>query len=206
MARPPWAGPGLSCANSLELVDPPVKEPIALNEVKSQLRVDFNDDDALISRIMSAAVAFTDAKGALGKAMITQKWRQFVGTRPSIVRLLINPVQAVTAIRYFDTDGNEQFDDLANYSVFATNGFTIIQPKPGFSWPDVQDRPDAIGIEYNAGYGDNPSDVPQTVRHALMMLVGHWYERRENTSDGKPQTVPFGFEELIGIERSCWYG
>jgi uncharacterized phiE125 gp8 family phage protein len=206
MAQPPWSGPGLSCANTLELIDPPAQEPISLAEAKAQLRVDFNDDDGLIARLISTAVAFTDAKGALGKAMITQKWRQFPGTRPTIVRLLINPVQAVLAIRYFDLDGNEQFDDLDNYSVFATNGYTVIQPKPGFTWPEVQDRPDAIGIDYEAGYGDNPSDVPQTVRHALMMLVGHWYEQRENTSEGKPQTVPFGFEELIGIERSCWYG
>ena len=206
MAKPPWAGPGLSCVNTLELIDPPAQEPITLAEAKAQLRVDFNDDDGLLARLISTAVAFTDAKGALGKAMITQKWRQFPGTKPTIVRLLINPVQAVLAIRYFDLDGNQQFDDLNNYSVFATNGYTVIQPKPGFTWPEVQDRPDAIGIDYEAGYGDNPSDVPQTVRHALMMLVGHWYEQRENTSEGKPQTVPFGFEELIGIERSCWYG
>jgi uncharacterized phiE125 gp8 family phage protein len=205
MARPPQSY-NLSCTNTLELIDPPLVEPVTLAEAKAQLRVDFNDDDAIIGRLISTAVAFTDAKGALGKAMITQKWRQYVGTDPGVVRLLINPVQTVTAIRFFDPDGNEQFDNVQNYSVFATNGFTIIQPKPGFDWPETENRPDAIGVEYEAGYGDAPSDVPQTVRHALMMLIAHWYERRENTADGKPQTVPFGFEELIGIERSCWYG
>lgn len=205
MARPPHSY-NLSCANALELIDPPMVEPISLSEAKEQLRVDFDDDDSIIARIISTAVAFTDAKGALGKAMITQKWRQYVGQRPGTVRLLINPVQTVTRIRFFDPDGNEQDDDLNNYNVFATNGFTIIQPKPGFDWPETENRPDAIGIEYEAGYGDEAEDVPQTVRHALMMLIGHWYERRENTGDGKAQTVPFGFEELIGIERSCWYG
>ena len=205
MARPPHSY-NLSCANVLELIDPPMVEPISLSEAKEQLRVDFDDDDSIIARLISTAVAFTDAKGALGKAMITQKWRQYVGQQTGAVRLLINPVQTVTRIRFFDPDGNEQNDDLNNYNVFATNGFTIIQPKPGFDWPETEDRPDAIGIEYEAGFGDEAEDVPQTVRHALMMLIGHWYERRENTGDGKAQTVPFGFEELIGIERSCWYG
>jgi len=205
MARPPHSY-NLSCANVLELIDPPMVEPISLSEAKEQLRVDFDDDDSIIARLISTAVAFTDAKGALGKAMITQKWRQYVGQQTGAVRLLINPVQTVTRIRFFDPDGNEQNDNVQNYNVFATNGFTIIQPKPGFDWPETENRPDAIGIEYEAGFGDEAEDVPQTVRHALMMLIGHWYERRENTGDGKAQTVPFGFEELIGIERSCWYG
>lgn len=200
MAKP------LSCANTLELLDPPAVAPISLSEAKDQLRVDYDDDDALITRLIATAVAFTDAKGALGKAMITQKWRQYPGAKPGIVRLLINPVQVVTRIRYFDLDGAEQDDNLANYNVFATNGMTTIQPKPGFDWPETQDRPDAIGVEYEAGYGDTAEDVPQTVRHALMLLLAHWYEVRENTSDGSIQTVPFGFEELIGIERATWYG
>lgn len=200
MAKP------LSYANALELIEPPALAPITLAEAKAQLRVDYNDDDALITRLIATAVAFTDAKGALGKAMITQKWRQYTDQKPGIVRLLVNSVQVVTRIRYFDPDGDEEDDNLANYNVFSTNGLTTIQPKPGFDWPETQDRPDAIGIEYEAGYGDTAEDVPQTVRHALILLLAHWYEVRENTSDGSIQTVPFGFEELIGIERATWYG
>ena len=32
---------------------------------------------------------------------------------------------------------------------------------------------------------------------ALMLLVGHWYENRENSSDVSKAPVPFGFSSLL---------
>ncbi|EFA4879816.1 phage gp6-like head-tail connector protein [Escherichia coli] len=32
---------------------------------------------------------------------------------------------------------------------------------------------------------------------ALMLLVGHWYENRENSSDVSKTTIPFGFSVLL---------
>jgi hypothetical protein len=37
--------------------------------------------------------------------------------------------------------------------------------------------------------------------------MAHWYENRENEIIGTiSKTTPFGFEELISIERGNWYG
>jgi hypothetical protein len=48
--------------------------------------------------------------------------------------------------------------------------------------------------------------VPQTVRHGLMMLVAHWYENRETTQEKQMQDLPYGFMEMMNIERNSWYG
>jgi hypothetical protein len=48
--------------------------------------------------------------------------------------------------------------------------------------------------------------VPQTVRHALLMLVAHWYENRETTQEKQMQDLPYGFMEMMNIERNSWYG
>lgn len=32
---------------------------------------------------------------------------------------------------------------------------------------------------------------------ALMLLVGHWYENREQTSDASKSSIPYGFESLL---------
>jgi len=77
MAKP------LSCHHTLELVDAPLKKPISLNEVKDQLRVEHTDEDLLINRLINVAIAYTDVKGVLGQAMITQKWDSgLLRTRP----------------------------------------------------------------------------------------------------------------------------
>jgi len=197
----------LACHHTLELLDAPATTPITLAEVKDQLRVEGSDDDVILTRLIDVAVAYTDVKGALGQAMITQKWGQWVeSTPPQTVSLILGPVTGVTAVKYYDTDGVLQTDTLSNYQVTGTEFATIIGPKIGFNWPVTQDRSDAIRIEYEIGYGTAKTDVPQTIRHALMLLVGHWYDNRENTQMDELSNIPFGFESLLNMHRNCWYG
>jgi len=84
---------------------------------------------------------------------------------------------------------------------------TVIKPKTGYSWPTTFTRDDAIKVQYVIGYGDTFRDVPSTVRHAILMLVSHYYENRELEVIGvSTKTLPFGFESLIDNERAAWYG
>ena len=175
-------------------------------EAKAQMRVEHNDDDALIERLIDVAISYTDVTGALGKAMITQKWGQWIAPNPSTVKLLLGPVQGVTAVRYYDTDGVLQDDNYLNYQIFGTAQATTIEPKTGFNWPTTQDRPDAIKIEYEIGYGDTAADVPAVIKHAMLVLVAHWYENRENSQMDRLENIPFGYEAMLNLERSCWYG
>lgn len=193
--------------DALELLEAPATTPVTAAEVKEQLRIEHTDDDALIARLINVAVAYTDVQGALGHAMITQKWGQWVdGTPPQTVKLLLGPLIAVTAVKYYDTSGTLQTDTLSNYEIFGTEFSSTIGPKEGFAWPVTQDRPDAIRIEYTIGYGSASTDIPETLRHALMMLIGHWYDNRETTMMDELSNVPYGFDALMDMHRRCWYG
>lgn len=190
-----------------QLVSAPAVMPITLNEVRSQLRVEHYDDDVILTRLIAVATAYADAKGVLGKAMITQTWADWMGPNPSqSVTLGLSPVQSVTAVKYYDEDGILQTDTLANYNVFGVPERTKVEPKSGFNWPAAQSRDDAIKIEYVVGYGDATSDIPDTLRHALMLLIGHWYDNREQTQMDELADIPFGFMELINIHKESWYG
>jgi len=197
----------LTSFDALQLLEAPTTTPVVLAEVKDQLRVEHPDDDVLISRLIKVAVAYTDAQGALGHAMIQQKWGQWVhSVPPQSVRLTVGPVSSVTAVKYYDEAGVLQTDTLSNYEITGTPFTTQIGPKDGFNWPVTQDRSDAIRIEYVAGYGTSPSDVPETLRHAMMLLIGHWYDNRENTMMDELSNIPYGFDMLLDMHRRSWYG
>jgi len=99
-----------------------------------------------------------------------------------------------------------QTDTLSNYEITGTDFTTRIGPKSGFNWPVTQDRADAIRIEYTAGYGATSASVPETLRHAMMLLIGHWYDNRENTMMDELSNIPYGFDMLVDMHRRAWYG
>jgi uncharacterized phiE125 gp8 family phage protein len=196
----------LSPQYALVRVTAPTTSPISLAEAKAQMRVEGSDDDTIIQRYIDAAISFVDVQGALGRAMMTQTWGQWLSPNPGTVLLLLGPVQSVSAIKYYDTDGALQTATLADFDVFGTPNRITVSPKSGKAWPTTQTRDDAIKIEYVVGYGSSPVNVPQTIRHALMMLVAHWYENRETTSEKQMLDLPYGFTDMIGMERNQWYG
>ncbi|ODR98420.1 hypothetical protein AUC68_08240 [Methyloceanibacter methanicus] len=58
--------------------------------------------------------------------------------------------------------------------------------------PSVGFRPfSGFEVAFVAGFGDAAADVPQPIRQALLLLVAHWFERREPVELGPgPQGVP----------------
>lgn len=181
-------------------------EAVTLADCKSHLRITASDEDTYIQSLLDAAISFVDGKGVLGKALITQTWRQYVPQNPGTVTLLLGPVQSVSAIGYYDTDGMVQAATVSDFNVFGTEECKTVEPKAGSSWPTAQDRPDAIWIDFAAGYGAAATDVPAELTHAIKMLVAHWYENREPAPEASQAKLPFGFDDLISVHRSNWYG
>lgn len=159
---------------SVVVVTPPTPA-IDLDVVKSHLRVEFNDDDALIQAYVDAAVSHIDGPGGwLGRSV----WPQTLELRQNVfgddTRLPYGPVQSVTSIKYVDGDGAEQTVPPADY--FLT-GDGEIKLSHGASWPSLRGDAEGVRIRYEAGH----ETLPGAVLSAVLLMVGDLYNHRGST-------------------------
>lgn len=64
----------------LQLISPPAEEPLSLAEAKLHLRVDFSDEDALISALISAARQAAETITA--RQLVTARWKYILDAFP----------------------------------------------------------------------------------------------------------------------------
>lgn len=185
-----------------ELVTGPAEPLVPLAEAKAHCRVDHDDDDSLIDGYIAAATAHLDGwSGILGRALVTQVWRQAYCAF-GVLRLPLSPVQSVTEVAYTDRDGVEKTVAAADYVLLADGYGSYAMAAPGASWPgDAGAGADAVRVTFAAGYGA-PDEVPAAIRQAVLLLVGHWYENREAVAAGREGTVmPKSVDALLAPFR-----
>ena len=184
----------------LTLVTAPATDPITLAETKGWCRVDFDDDNQTLTNLIRTAVKRLDGPyGLLGRALITQTWEQVLDAFPSgIIDVPLPPLQQVVSIKYDDENGDEQTLATSAYTVDTASDPGRIEPSDD-GWPATLDRIAAVRIRFIAGFGDDVTDLPEPLRTAIMMHVGHLFEHRESVmlGTGFITEVPHGYDDLI---------
>lgn len=190
------------------LITAPVTEPLTLAETKEHLRVDFTDEDTLITNLITSARQRFEAD--TGRQLITATWRGFLDRFPSFadesIEVAKPPLLSVASILYIDSSGISQTWDSSEYDVQVFAGPRaqrgMISLTPDFCFPTIRRVPNAITINYDGGYGPNASDVPQDIKQSLFAWIGHVYRNRELYITGMTVSkVPgLGFDEWEEIE------
>lgn len=191
---------------NLEVITAPAVEPATLAEAKLHCRVDLDLEDDLITSLIAAAR--DRAEKYSRRAFVTQQWKLRLDAWPMYGEILIPlpPLQSIESIQYYDTGGALQTVDSSLYYVApGTPGRARI--KSNQSWPDLEDgRPDAVIVNFTAGYGDTAADLPAVIKPAVLLMVGHLYRNRESTTTGSAAELPEGVRSLLGTLNWGFYG
>jgi uncharacterized phiE125 gp8 family phage protein len=182
------------------LITPPAIEPVLLDDAKAYLRIDADDDDALVTAAITAARVHVEA--LTRRCLIEQQWRVYLDAWPRkrIVALAVAPLISVEAVTVYDTGGDPHVVDEDDYEVDTASvpGRLVLSA----AVPVATRQINGIEIELTAGYGASSIDVPSALRQAIMMLVAHWYEHRGVVGHDTAGTVPpVGFDALIAPYR-----
>lgn len=177
----------------------PAEEPVSLAEAKAFLKVDDNAEDGLITTLIGAARLHVES--VTGRALLAQSWRIVLDHWPEsgVVKLPVAPLISVTAIAASDDYGASHDIGLGQ---FRSEPDRLIVPRTVIGMPLTREQ-GGIEIDYVAGFGSEPEDVPADLRRALLGLVAHWHEHRDAVLiAGSGSVVPSGFDRaLAGYKR-----
>jgi len=212
---------------SYQLVTPPTVEPVALALAKQHLRVDFTNDDTLIQTYITAARQY--AEKYTNRALFDQQWVLALDHFPLprfqtslnseqrhdwpyfgaawdyfSIRLPKPRCVSIQSVTYLDLTATLQTLDPSTYFVDTTSEPARLVPSENLFWPYTQQYlPGSVKVTYTAGsYGDGVivNNCPQTVVMAILLLVGHWYENREDSSQLNLKNIPLGVAALLDTE------
>lgn len=199
----------------------PTITPVSLAEVKAHLIIPHDDDDAMINTLIVAATAYLDGwTGILGRCLVEQSWRQDYDRFSSCMPLPIGPVISVTSVTWRNSAGQISTVAPSAYALRTdAGGRSIIRFDADFSFPADLHESAAVSITYRAGYPTTPavpadpgppvtpeipaqSAVPDSIKVAILLLVGQWYATREAISIGDAViALPFAVDALLAPYR-----
>ena len=185
----------------LRVYTAPTAEPVSSMEAKLHLRVDESADDTLIAALITAAREEVERQSY--HALMTQTLELTVENWwAHEIALPRPPLVSVSSITYKDDTGASATWASSNYVVGANMMPGMIRMSATGAFPSVTlYAVEPIVIRYVAGYA-SAALVPQSLKQAMLLLIGHWYESREQVTVGAvARDIPFGVEALCRSYR-----
>ena len=175
----------------LQQLTAPAYEPLALTQVKDQLRIASTDQDLVLTALITAAR--TVAEVYLRRSLVRQQWLltfdRFPGSWPFSygfgsslispyreIHLPRSPLVSVDSFQYIEMNSG-QLQDITGASVGVGTadeiGYQVgyaepgrLQPLYGAAWPIARWVVDAVQIKFTAGYQDT-SQSPIVLNNAI---------------------------------------
>jgi uncharacterized phiE125 gp8 family phage protein len=176
-------------------ITPPVAEALTLAETKAHLRLDMSDEDALVAGLI--AVARDHLERSTGLCLMTQGWRLYLDSisEDGVIPIARGPVQTVESVAVYDEAGEATAVSLEGHvldGIRRPARLMLVQGvRPGRAVNGIE-------IDFIAGFGATATDVPDTLKRAMLTHIAAMFSCRGLVGlDQQPAVVPEGYDRLI---------
>ena len=205
----------------LKLITPPNEYPVTRDAlVKVHIKVDGTDENDLLDAYIGASTQLVQDLIQQQLMQAVYEWHQDTwydckwhdsryysrDNYYTIARLPIWPAIVVNSIKYDDENNDEQTLDSSKYQVNYLT--TPVQIKFIDTLPTVYDKPNAIRINFTAGYGalndsadQQRASIPNLAKIGILRTVADLYENRQDESEAKNAMIQKNVEYLLSTLR-----
>jgi hypothetical protein len=195
----------------------PATEPVSLAEAKDFLRIEDRVDERIINMMIKSAREW--AENYTGRSFINRTVTLYldwvrdleenllegwydgadIPRKRRYIPMPIGPVHSVTSFKTYDDNDVGTVFSPDNYYVNTSDPIGKINLRDGASWITNLRKQNGIEIIYVAGYGTNQSDVPESIRLAMLQYMAFNYENRGDYSGNA--MPPSSIESLLRPHR-----
>ena len=127
---------------------------------------------------------------------MTQTYNIFYDEFPPYIDLQVGDVASVTHIKYYDADNTLQTLAASNYDVDTKVRPGRIYESEDGDFPNTYERPNAVEVEFIVG--GTASDVPAPIIQSIYIIVGRYYENRQDVVMGtQVNELPLMVDHLL---------
>jgi uncharacterized phiE125 gp8 family phage protein len=148
-------------------------EPLSLNEVKSHLRLDGNSSfDNQLSNLIKVAREYCEQ--VTGRDLINKTYRALMDCLPNKLKIEKSKLQSITSIKYY-SNSILQTLPTDKYYITQSNDYSCLIVNNDVEL-NIDDREQAVNIDFIAGYGENADSVPQGLKQAMLSYITYLFQ------------------------------
>ena len=156
------------------IIVPPMPSPEALGELKQWLALTGSREDAMLERLIGAALELCE--GFTGQLLLQATCEETIGARPDWQPLATRPVQAILAVQGIPAEGARFALAADAYAIeLDTDGGARVR----VTSPGAAGR---IAVRFVAGLAPAWNGLPESLRHGVIRLAAHQHRARENSA------------------------
>jgi uncharacterized phiE125 gp8 family phage protein len=182
------------------LVTGPATEPLTYSEVKAFLRLNDDSEQTFVTTLITIARQIVE--GQTWRPLISQTWAlQFDAFELNLFISNINkaPIISIDSVTYYDVNNALQTLSPSLYETDIYGNPARFRLK---SIPSVYDRMGALIVNFVCGY-TNAAAVPQAIKQAMLLIIGHLYENRQDVVTGtQVNEIPMASRYLLEPYRN----
>ncbi len=157
-------------------------EPITLAQAKAQCKVDGDEEDELLSALITTVRQACEHE--CGRTMLLTTWENVADRFRPAIKLQWPTVLGITSVNYIDPEGVERTVHPGDYMLDAASEPGCLAPAYGRSWPATRTHINAVRVRYTAGYGTIAASVPAPLKQWMLLHLAHYHANREATISG----------------------
>jgi uncharacterized phiE125 gp8 family phage protein len=151
----------------------PVTEPVELDDVKAHLRITADNEDSLLTDLITSARQ--EAEKITGRSLAPQTITLTLDSPPlDKLTLPRPPAVSVTSVSKRAEGGSFTAISSSLYSLVP--GTNVVEFPSVVTWGVPAPAFAATQVVYEAGY--EADDCPQDIKLAIMQMVAHWHANR----------------------------